>query len=78
MLRTIFVKISPLVPWKEVLIVFIKNEHRSHLGQMTNIINIFLFISLYLNKSNRKAINRNWSKQKAYPAFKTKTGNTNR
>ena len=27
------------------------------------------------NKSNRKAMNRNWSNQKAYPALKTKTGN---
>ena len=26
-------------------------------------------------KSNRKAINRNWSNQKASPALKTKTGN---
>ena len=27
-------------------------------------------------KSNRKAMNRNWSNQKANPALKTKTGNT--
>ena len=27
------------------------------------------------HKSNRKAITSNWSKQKAYPALKTKTGN---
>ena len=27
------------------------------------------------NKSNRKAMNRNWSNQKAIPALKTKTGN---
>ena len=27
------------------------------------------------SKSNRKAMNRNWSKQKANPALKTKTGN---
>ena len=27
------------------------------------------------NKSNRKAMNRNWSNQKANPALKTKTGN---
>ena len=26
-------------------------------------------------KSNRKAMNRNWSNQKANPALKTKTGN---
>ena len=26
-------------------------------------------------KSNRKAMNRNWSDQKANPALKTKTGN---
>ena len=28
-----------------------------------------------VSKSNRKAMNRNWSNQKANPAFKTKTGN---
>ena len=28
-----------------------------------------------LNKSNRKAMNRNWSNQKANPALKTKAGN---
>ena len=27
------------------------------------------------NRSNRKAMNRNWSNQKANPALKTKTGN---
>ena len=27
------------------------------------------------DKSNRKAMNRNWSNQKANPALKTKTGN---
>ena len=27
------------------------------------------------NKSNRKAMNRNWSNQKANPALKTKVGN---
>ena len=27
------------------------------------------------NKSNRKAMNRNWSNQKANPAFKAKAGN---
>ena len=27
------------------------------------------------NKSNRKAMNRNWSNQKANPALKTKAGN---
>ena len=30
---------------------------------------------LLLFKSNRKAMNRNWSNQKANPALKTKTGN---
>ena len=29
----------------------------------------------YGNKSYRKAMNRNWSNQKANPALKTKTGN---
>ena len=29
----------------------------------------------YNSKSNRKAMNRNWSNQKANPALKTKTGN---
>ena len=28
-----------------------------------------------LEKSNRKAMNRNWSNQKANPALKTKAGN---
>ena len=28
-----------------------------------------------LHKSNRKAMNRNWSNQKANPALKTKAGN---
>ena len=28
-----------------------------------------------ISKSNRKAMNRNWSNQKANPALKTKTGN---
>ena len=32
-------------------------------------------INRYLCKSNRKAMNRNWSNQKANPALKTKTGN---
>ena len=30
---------------------------------------------LQMNKSNRKAMNRNWSNQKANPALKTKAGN---
>ena len=30
-------------------------------------------VDLY-TKSNRKAMNRNWSNQKANPALKTKTG----
>ena len=29
----------------------------------------------YSNKSNRKAMNRNWSNQKSNPALKTKAGN---
>ena len=29
----------------------------------------------FYHKSNRKAMNRNWSNQKANPALKTKTGN---
>ena len=29
----------------------------------------------YPSKSNRKAVNRNWSNQKANPALKTKAGN---
>ena len=32
--------------------------------------------SIVFRKSNRKAINRNWSNQKANSALKTKTGNT--
>ena len=30
---------------------------------------------IYSDKSNRKAMNRNWSNQKANPALKTKAGN---
>ena len=30
---------------------------------------------MYVVKSNRKAMNRNWSNPKANPALKTKTGN---
>ena len=30
---------------------------------------------LQLHKSNRKAMNRNWSNQKANPTLKTRTGN---
>ena len=33
------------------------------------------FLDLNLYKSNRKAMNRNWSNQKANPALKTKAGN---
>ena len=32
-------------------------------------------ILFYYYKSNRKAMNRNWSNQKANPALKTKAGN---
>ena len=35
--------------------------------------NLTLLVILY--ESNRKAMNRNWSNQKANPALKTKTGN---
>ena len=31
--------------------------------------------SFTAHESNRKAMNRNWSNQKANPALKTKTGN---
>ena len=33
------------------------------------------FIRPFYTKSNRKAMNRNWSNQKAIPSLKTKTGN---
>ena len=33
------------------------------------------FLVFTFEKSNRKAMNRNWSNQKANPALKTKTGN---
>ena len=46
------------------------------------IIVYFLELNLYLSKtpllpveSNRKAMNRNWSNQKANPTLKTRTGN---
>ena len=32
-------------------------------------------LRMSLEKSNRKAMNRNWSNQKANPALKTKAGN---
>ena len=35
----------------------------------------YYFRDFSVLKSNRKAMNRNWSNQKANPAFKTKTGN---
>ena len=35
----------------------------------------FVYASYYENKTNRKAMNRNRSNQKANPALKTKTGN---
>ena len=34
-----------------------------------------LFNTVKSTRSNRKAMNRNWSNQKANPALKTKTGN---
>ena len=37
--------------------------------------NIVLSFDQLLVESNRKAMNRNWSNQKANPALKTKTGN---
>ena len=33
------------------------------------------YCALQLYESNRKAMNRNWSNQKANPALKTKVGN---
>ena len=43
------------------------------LSTLTLLCNILLF---YGCKSNRKAMNRNWSNQKANPALKTKAGKT--
>ena len=43
-----------------------------------DVIKAFNSTSRYLDdllKSNRKAMNRNWSNQKANPALKTKAGN---
>ena len=40
-----------------------------------NIYNLGLCIRVHVYKSNRKAMNRNWSNQKANPALKTKAGN---
>ena len=37
--------------------------------------NYLICIFMNINKINRKAMNRNWSNQKANPALKTKTGN---
>ena len=37
---------------------------------------LFTFVNFFqLKKSNRKAMNRNWTNQKANPALKTKAGN---
>ena len=36
---------------------------------------LVIFYKIFILKSNRKAMNRNWSKQKANPALKNKTGN---
>ena len=38
-------------------------------------LNFDIHMSNICKKSNRKAMNRNWSNQKANPALKTKTGN---
>ena len=35
----------------------------------------YSFIHAHIYKSKRKAMNRNWSNQKANPALKTKAGN---
>ena len=42
-----------------------------------SLLSYLLFVNLKLNlkKSNRKAMNRNWSNQKANRALKTKAGN---
>ena len=52
--------------------------HGSHLGHVSK--TIFTKFAFPLSKrapykSNRKAMNRNWSNQKANPALKTKAGN---
>ena len=43
---------------------------------MQNTLKLVLVATLFVaQKSNRKAMNRNWSNQKANPALKTKMGN---
>ena len=42
---------------------------------MENILYQLVSLKVFSSKSNRKAMNRNWSNQKANPALKTKTGN---
>ena len=37
--------------------------------------NLYSYICININGSNRKAMNRNWSNQKANLALKTKAGN---
>ena len=48
-----------------------------HPGLMPRTLDAFVHYvyGLALGKSNRKAMNRNWSTQKANPALKTKAGN---
>ena len=61
------------------------SEHKNICCCLLQVCSIFIRFSATLineisrykieEKSNRKAMNRNWSNQKANPALKTKTGN---
>ena len=72
------------------LVIFNVPEHRLPRGRDNKIIdiedmqnlssslgleNLHITHCFRLGKSNRKAMNRNWSNQKATPALKTKPGN---
>ena len=47
----------------------------SYIDGIDNYFYLHFFRQIMIQKSNRKAMNRNWSNQKANPALKTKAGN---
>ena len=59
-----------------MIFVLVCSKHSSELV-LTDPYDIYMYVGvvIYPCKSNRKAMNRNWSTQKANPALETKTGN---
>ena len=53
----------------------IKQCRKQYICTNVNILTLIIFVYVRMGQSNRKAMNRNWSHQKANPALKTKTGN---